>query len=120
MWLDVEFGSSQTGLGAAVTYRFYTATGLTGSAVNTNVIEIGGGAYGVNAANLASNIIGIEWHNGSGLYAHEDFSTKKIEESVFNRRNWDKGTGTVTIYQEDKTTAKYTFSANSDLSDITP
>lgn len=68
-----------------------------------------------------SNSAGLQIREvGSGLDAAQDARLTKIEQSIFNRRTWDKNGNTITIYDADNVTPLYVFDTNSDLSDITP
>ena len=88
-WLDVSFGSSRTGLGT-VGYRLYDATGGDAVARTTvGVVEIGGGAYGVDRASIPTTARGIEWDTGgaSPIFAHEDFKLAEMHQDMGLDRN---------------------------------
>ena len=88
---------------------------LTGS--NTNLLDtyIPGNGISVLANNSAGKITA-----GSGLDAAQDAALTKIEQSIYNKRKWDKTGNTVTIYDTDNTTPLYIFDTDADLSEITP
>lgn len=74
-WFDASFGSDKAGIGT-VGYRFYKADGTDSSTrTTTGVVEIAGGAYGVDVA-APADAVGIEWDTGEGtpIYAHESIS----------------------------------------------
>lgn len=86
---------------------------------NTNFLDTYIPGNGISL--LANNSAGkITITSGSGLDAAQDTKLTKIEQSIFNRRKWDKVGDTVTIYDTDNTTPLYVFDTDADLSDITP
>ena len=70
---------------------------------------------------LGNNSVGRQTINsGSGLDATQDARLIKIEQSIFNKRKWDKVGDTITIYDADNVTPLYVFDTDTDMSDITP
>jgi hypothetical protein len=66
------------------------------------------------------NQVSIGTNNVSGassLSVEQDARLLKVEQSMFNRRRWDKVGNTVTIYDIDKITPMYVFDTNDDLSE---
>lgn len=56
----------------------------------------------------------------SGLTASESQELSELHAASYNRRIWDQGANTITIYAEDGVTPLKEFDTNDDLSEITP
>jgi len=83
-WFEVSFGRRFTGL-LTVGYRLYKNDGNDSVARTTlNVVEVGGGGYGVPNVNVPNDAAGIEWDTGGAIvrYAHEDIDPFRSREEM--------------------------------------
>lgn len=77
-WYDASFGSSKTGL-ATVGYLEYDDTGSVNVArTTTGVVEVGGGAYGVDVT-LTAGTVGLLWDTGE---ATPKFANESLVDSI--------------------------------------
>ena len=86
------------------------------------VVEVGGGAYGVNNNSVdISNVVGIEWDTGEGtpIFAHEDMINAVSNTIARNRLETNDGTGALTVY-DDAGAAVLTGDLFEDVAGTTP
>ena len=122
MYLTVDFGVGNAGLGT-VGYTLKNATGGDAQArTTTGVTDLGNGMYGVEV-DLLPTAVAVKWDTGGGtpIFAHEDLIAEQNNIIIRNRRDLTQGgTNNQKVYKDDGTTVYMQGNAYEDQAGATP
>ena len=121
MFLTVDFGAGNAGLGT-VGYELRNNLGAVAAArTTTGVLDLGNGFYGVEI-DLIPAAIAVKWDTGGGtpVFAHEVLVTEQNNIFLRNRNEINQGgTPRQTIYQDDGSTVYMEGNAFEDQAGVT-
>ena len=120
MYLTVDFGVGNAGLGT-VGYTLKNAAGGDAQArTTTGVTDLGNGMYGVEV-DILPTAVAVKWDTGGGtpIFAHEDLIAEQNNIFLRNRNETVKVTGDNNVYRDDNTTVYMTTNVFEDSAGAT-